>query len=100
MNNLSESHKPGPDAKTGSPLSFPTAFPIKVMGRDTPDFHQTVAAAFTRHVAPFDTLPVSRQPSSKGRFISLTVTIVAESRSQLDALYTELSGSEHVLVTL
>jgi len=86
--------------KTTSPLTFPTAFPIKVMGRDTPEFHQTVTAVFSRHAAPWDTLPVSRQPSSEGNFISLTVTIVAESRAQLDALYTELSGSEHVLVTL
>jgi uncharacterized protein len=86
--------------KTASPLTYPTAFPIKVMGRDTPEFHQTVEAVFSRHAAPWKTLPVSRQPSSKGRFISLTVTIVAESRAQLDALYTELSGSEHVLVTL
>ena len=70
------------------------------MGRDTPEFHQTVAVAFSRHAAPFDTLPVSRQPSREGRFISLTVTIVADSRAQLDALYTELSGSEHVLLTL
>ncbi len=86
--------------KTTSALTFPTAFPIKVMGRDTPEFHRTVAAVFSRHAAPWETLPVSRQPSSEGNFISLTVTIVAESRAQLDALYTDLSGSEHVLVTL
>lgn len=100
MNNISASPKSTPAVKAESLLTFPMAFPIKVMGRDTPDFHQTVARVFSRHVAPFDTLRVSRQPSSKGSFISLTVTIVAESRTQLDALYTELSGSEHVLVTL
>jgi uncharacterized protein len=82
------------------PLTFPSVFPIKVMGRDTPEFHRTVAAAFSRHAAPFDSLQVSRQSSSEGKYISLTVTIVADSRAQLDALYAELSGSEHVLVAL
>lgn len=81
-------------------LRFPVEFPIKVMGRDTPEFHQVVAAAFTRHAAPFETLPVTRQPSREGRFVSITVTIVAENRAQLDALYRELSASEHVLMAL
>lgn len=100
MKTLSPSAESAQTLKTASPLKYPTAFPIKVMGRDTPEFHQAVAAVFSRHVAPWNTLPVSRQPSSNGNFISLTVTIVAENRAQLDALYTELSGCEHVLVAL
>lgn len=91
---LNKTDKPEPA------LKFPASFPIKVMGRDTPEFHQAVATAFSRHAAPLETLPVTRQPSSGGRFIALTVTIVAENRAQLDALYSDLSGNEHVLVTL
>ncbi|HEX5340166.1 MAG TPA: DUF493 domain-containing protein [Gammaproteobacteria bacterium] len=83
-----------------SPLTFPTEFPVKIMGRDTPDFHTLVADIFTRHVAPFESLAVTRQTSREGRFISITVLIVAQSRAQLDALYTELSGSEQVLMAL
>ena len=100
MKTVSPSLIPEQPANRESLLTFPSAFPVKVIGRDTPEFHQTVVAAFSRHAAPFDTLPVSRQPSREGRFISLTVTIVANSRAQLDALYTELSGSAHVLLTL
>lgn len=83
-----------------SPLTFPAEFPIKVMGKDTQDFHASVAEIFARHVAPLDALHVSRQPSREGRFVSVTVTFTAESRAQLDALYTELTGSKHVLMTL
>lgn len=83
-----------------APLQFPVEFPIKIMGRDTPAFHAAVAAIISRHAAPFETLAVTRQPSREGRFISLTVTIAAASRAQLDALYAELSGNEHVLVAL
>ncbi|HEX6549532.1 MAG TPA: DUF493 domain-containing protein [Gammaproteobacteria bacterium] len=83
-----------------SPLTFPVEFPVKVMGHDTPDFHATLADIFARHVAPLDALKVSHQASREGRFISVTVIFTAESRAQLDALYTELSGNEHVLMTL
>jgi putative lipoic acid-binding regulatory protein len=30
----------------------------------------------------------------------VTVTFIAEDRAQLDALYTELSGNEHVMMAL
>jgi putative lipoic acid-binding regulatory protein len=83
-----------------SPLKFPTEFPIKIMGRDTPEFHAVVDKIVARHAAPLASLPVSRQPSREGRFISITVTITAESRAQLDALYRELSGHELVLMVL
>ncbi|HLW74486.1 MAG TPA: DUF493 domain-containing protein [Gammaproteobacteria bacterium] len=83
-----------------SPLTFPTAFPIKIMGRDEPAFHEAVEEILARHVAPLTSLPISRQPSSKGRFVSITVTIDAQSREQLDALYRELSGHELILMVL
>ncbi|HEV2111323.1 MAG TPA: DUF493 domain-containing protein [Gammaproteobacteria bacterium] len=83
-----------------SPLKFPTEFPVKIMGRDTPEFHTVVEEILARHVAPLHTLPVTRQPSKEGRFVSLTVTITAQSREQLDALYRELSAHQLVLMAL
>lgn len=83
-----------------SPLTFPIVFPIKIMGRDEPAFHAAVEDIVSRHVAPLASLPVNRQPSREGRFISITVTIDAQSREQLDALYRELSGHELVLMVL
>ena len=83
-----------------SPLKFPTEFPVKIMGRDTPEFHAMVEEILARHVAPLHSLPVTRQPSKEGRFISVTVTINAQSREQLDALYRDLSAHELVLMAL
>ncbi len=81
-------------------LKFPTEFPLKVMGRDTPEFHAVVEGILARHIAPVSELSISRQPSREGRFISLTVTFTARDREQLDALYRELSGHELVLMVL
>ncbi len=81
-------------------LKFPTEFPVKIMGRDTPEFHAMVEEILARHVAPLHSLPVTRQPSKAGRFVSVTVTITAQSREQLDALYRDLSAHELVLMAL
>lgn len=83
-----------------SPLTFPTEFPVKIMGRDNDEFHATLAEIFARHIAPLEKLTVTRQPSREGRFISVTVVFLAENRAQLDALYSELSGNPHVLMAL
>ena len=81
-------------------LKFPVEFPVKIMGRDTHEFHAAVAAILAEHVAPMESLNVTLQASSAGRFVSLTVSFTAESRAQLDALYRALSGDPHVLVAL
>ncbi len=81
-------------------LKFPVEFPVKIMGRDTHEFHAAVAAIISEHVAPMESLSVTRQASSAGRFVSLTVNFTAESREPLDALYRALSGNPHVLVAL
>jgi len=83
-----------------SPLKFPTEFPVRIMGRDTPEFHAVVEDILTRHAGPFTELPVKKQPSREGRFVSITVTIEAQSREQLDALYRDLSAHHLVLMAL
>ena len=83
-----------------SPLAFPATFPVKIMGRDEPGFHEVVAEIFARHVAPLSELPVKKQSSKEGRFVSITVTIQAKSREQLDALYRDLSAHHLVLMAL
>jgi uncharacterized protein len=83
-----------------SPIKFPARFPVKIMGRDTDEFHAALTDIFARHIAPLASLEVTQQTSREGRFISVTVVFIAESRVQLDALYSELSGSEHVLMAL
>ncbi len=88
------------DENTESPLKFPTEFPVKIMGRDTPEFRAVVEDILGRHAGPYSELPVKHQPSREGRFVSITVTITAQSREQLDALYRELSAHELVLMAL
>lgn len=77
-------------------LTFPTDFPLKIMGARTEDFAQQVVAVVLEHAPDFDAATVEMRTSSNGTYLSLTCTIRATSREQLDNLYRALTS--HPLV--
>ena len=79
-------------------LTFPCVFPIKVMGRRQDEFAQVVTEIVLRHAPDFHPETIEMRSSKQARYLSLTVTINAKSREQLDALYSELS--KHPMVTM
>jgi len=81
-------------------FEFPCEFPIKVMGRDTEAFRSLTLAIVERHAGSVPPARISQRKSSGGRFLSLTYTITARSRAQLDDIYRELTSSGVVLVAL
>lgn len=87
-------------ASPPSPLTFPTAFPIKIMGKRVDGFADAIVALVREHAPDFDPRTVELRASSKGNYIGLTVTINATSRAQLDAIYQALTGHPLVSVVL
>jgi len=81
-------------------LDFPTPFPIKVMGRREGGFAQSVMEIVLKHAPDFQPATMEMRPSRQGKYISLTVTIEARSREQLDALYRELCDHPGVVMVL
>ncbi|WP_407281137.1 YbeD family protein [Aromatoleum evansii] len=70
------------------------------MGARVDEFAQVVVDVVRRHAPEFDPATVQMRPSSKGNYISLTCTVRAESKAQLDALYRDLSAHPLVKVVL
>lgn len=83
-----------------SVLEFPCRFPIKAMGRNHENFHGEVIAIISRHVGDAQVPAVNARPSKDGNYVSVTVTIEAVSKDQLDSIYRDLSGHPDVLMTL
>ena len=79
-------------------LTFPCVFPIKVMGRRQDEFAQVITDIVLKHAPDFHPETIEMRSSKQARYLSLTVTINAKSREQLDALYSELS--RHPMVTM
>jgi len=83
-----------------SGLEFPCEFPIKMMGRDTPEFRATARALVEAHAGTVSDSSVQAAVSRNGRFVSVTVTITATSQQQLDDIYRDVSSHDDVLVAL
>jgi len=81
-------------------LEFPCNFPIKIMGRDTPEFHVTARELVEKHTGPLDDSAIQSAVSRKGSFVSITVTVTAQSQQQLDDIYREVTDNEDVLTAL
>ena len=83
-----------------SVIEFPCEFPIKMMGRDTPEFRETMRTIVEKHVGELDDSRVQAAVSRNGSFVSVTVTITATSQQQLDNIYREVSARDDVLMAL
>lgn len=81
-------------------LEFPCRFPIKAMGRNQDGFETLVTEIVSRHADLCEGEAVRASASSQGTFLSVTVTIEARSREQLDDIYQDLSDNERVLMAI
>jgi uncharacterized protein len=81
-------------------LQFPCDFPIKVMGRRVDSFAETICQVVKAHDPQFDPATLEMRPSKQGNYLGLTLTIRAQSREQLDALYLALTRHPMVKVVL
>lgn len=92
---------PGPPMEEQETLlEFPCKFPIKAMGRHGQGFEELVTGIILAHASIYLDEPVTTNPSSSGKYISVTVVIEASSKDQLDRIYQDLTDCEHVLVAL
>ena len=81
-------------------LTFPCEYPIRVIGLDENDFLLYVMQVVSRHIPATDPQAFTTRSSRKANYLSISVTVTAESRAQLDALYRELATDPRVKFTL
>jgi len=85
----------GPDE---SLLKFPADIPIKVFGRNDAEFRVAVVEIIEKHYGKAYT--VAETESKQAAYLSLTITVRAESRAQIDAVYQDFVASDRVLMAL
>ncbi len=86
--------------ETDELFDFPCDFPIKIMGRCDCDLEILVVEIVNKHVSDLSENAIKTRPSGKGNFMSVTITVNATSREQLDNIYRELTAREEVLMAL
>ena len=73
-------------------FNFPCDYPIKVLGENQPEFQKTVCNIVEAYTGKLQANQTTIKYSSKGKYISLTVRIIATSRQQLDAINQDLQS--------
>ena len=72
--------------------NFPCDYSIKVFGESQPEFQKTVCNIVEAHTGKLHANQTAIKYSSKGKYISLTVRIIATSRQQLDVINQDLQS--------
>ncbi len=81
-------------------LDFPCSYGVKAMGLAADDFAEHVVELVSRHTETPGPEDIRVRPSRGDKYFSVTVTIQALSRYQLECIYGELKASERVLFLL
>ena len=84
----------------GSLIEYPCDFPLKILGHTQAGFAQAILDIVKRHAPDFDGATLEMKSSKHGKYLSITCTINATSRAQLDALYGELCDHPMVVMVL
>ncbi|WP_026960697.1 MULTISPECIES: DUF493 family protein YbeD [Aliagarivorans] len=75
-------------------MEFPCDFTLKIMGVNNDTLEQQVLEVIQR-LAPGDYSPKSK-PSSKGNYVSLTLSVRVTNAEQVESLYREVGAIEDV----
>lgn len=81
-------------------LEFPCEIGIKAVGLDNSDFLATVVSIVQTQAPEVGLQSATTRSSSGGKYLSVTVTLMAKSRKQLDAIYQALSAHPDVVTAL
>lgn len=81
-------------------ITYPCAFPIKVMGAHVDGFVDAVVSVARQFDAGFDAASIETRPSKGGNYLGVTVTVTVLDREQLDALYRAFTSHPMVKVVL
>jgi uncharacterized protein len=82
-------------------IDYPTDYTFKVMGRQEGGFTQHVLALFRRILG--EELPpdaVREQPSSRGTYVSVNVTVYLVSEEHRRSIYEQLHQDERIVLYL
>ena len=79
-------------------MKFPCDFVLKIMGRTDSDFEKKAIAIIQKRFLDFDASRIEKKFSKDKNFLSLSMTVFAQSKAQLDAVYHALTAEKSILM--
>lgn len=87
-------------ASEESLIPFPSDFTLKIMGKASGDFEKLAIDIVKKHFPKTSDEKIQKKFSKDNNYLSLSITVYAQSKMQLDAVYQELSNTKEVLMAL
>lgn len=81
-------------------INYPCLFPVKVMGVKTDGLVHAITQIAAQFDPNFDASTIELRESKGGKYLGITISVMATSREQLDELYRTLSTHPMVKVVL
>jgi putative lipoic acid-binding regulatory protein len=79
---------------------YPCVFPVKIIGECCDEFETNVLSVMRRYVEDLSAEQIGRKKSRDGKYLSLTIDIIAKDREQIEKLYSELNAQKKVIMVL
>ncbi|OGT95289.1 MAG: hypothetical protein A2298_04820 [Gammaproteobacteria bacterium RIFOXYB2_FULL_38_6] len=99
---MTEKKKEEPVAKTSESIKlvFPCDFTIKAIGKANDQFEVAFLNIIKKYFPNVKETSVTQRMSESSQYLALSVTVHAESKTQMDALYQDLTSEPEILIAL
>ena len=81
-------------------IDFPCEFPIKILGKDSDVFENTVSEIMAKHGQKYSEISVKKNNSKNKNYIALTWVVNVNNQDELDNIYKDLSKDKNILFVL
>ena len=81
-------------------IDFPCEFPIKILGKDSDAFENTVSQIMAKHDQKYSKIKVKKNNSKNKNYIALTWVVNVNNQDELDNIYKDLSKDKNTLFVL
>ena len=81
-------------------IDFPCKFPIKILGKDSDVFENTVSKIMAKHDQKYSEFSVKKNNSKNKNYIALTWVVNVNNQDELDNIYRDLSKDKNILFVL
>lgn len=82
------------------PLEFPCNYPIKIVGEASEGFELEMVALIREHAPDLGEGAVSVRTSRGGKYVAISIALVAQSREQVEAITAALRTHPKVLMSI
>lgn len=84
--------------KQPSFMTFPSLFPIKIMGKNEPNLKDEIIDIIRQHFPDTQDKDIHCKESKKGNYLAISAILFIKDQPTLDALYQELT--KHPLIKM